>query len=73
MDAIMNEFSFPDLFIPHLHHMVWTVSSGHWLQVLQGLDWGLGHEEAQHLSNALLADLEGTNTKVTVIYKFFCS
>ena len=69
-DAAIDLFKFPDSFAPRLRHMVCTVRSGCWLRALQAPKWGLGLEEAVALSNALLADLGGTETsRVSIIFK----
>jgi hypothetical protein len=69
-DAAMDLFKFPHSFVPCRRHMVCMVRSGCWLQTLQAPKWSLGHEEAVTLSNALLADLEGTETsRVIIIFK----
>ena len=69
-DTAMDLFKIPDSFVPHLCHMICTVRSGCWQRSLQAQKWGLGHEEAVALSNALLANLGGTETsRVSIIFK----
>ncbi|KIM50938.1 hypothetical protein SCLCIDRAFT_33882 [Scleroderma citrinum Foug A] len=71
-DAVLNQFSFGDDVLPHLHILVGTVRSSHWEAILRGTPWNLTYEQASNLSSALLADLKGTpGLPVTTVF-FLC-
>ena len=65
-DGVLDKYGLPDSLIPRLHHMVCTIRSNRWAQVLQSPEWGLGYEEVLCLSKALSAD---TGVKMTLKVK----
>ncbi|KIK35331.1 hypothetical protein CY34DRAFT_96298 [Suillus luteus UH-Slu-Lm8-n1] len=68
-DAIIDWFKMDDTVLLRLHQLVGSVRSSRWEAVLRSSKWNLTYEEASNLTNALLADIQGT-TAITKVFPF---
>lgn len=68
-DAIIDRFKMDDTVLLRLHQLVGSVRSSRWEAVLRSSKWNLTYEEASNLTNALLADIQGT-TAITKVFPF---
>ena len=57
-DSVLSQYKIPDDFIPRLRVLSQTVRSSNWKYKLRTADYGLTLEQALHVSEAMVHDIE---------------
>lgn len=65
---MIERFGLGDSLIPRLRHLAQTVRSSRWKATLYSPTWGLTHQQAADLSDALLVDTQ-TSPVVVIMHK----
>lgn len=73
-DSVLSQYKIPDDFILRLRVLSQTVRSSNWKYKLRTADYGLTLEQALHVSEAMIHDIEnrpGFRVQVVGIFSFF--
>ena len=73
-DSVLSQYKIPDNFILRLRVLSQTVRSSNWKYKLRTADYGLTLEQALHVSEAMIHDIEnrpGFRVQVVSIFSFF--
>ena len=71
-DSVLSQYNIPDDFILHLRVLSQTVRSSNWKYKLRTADYGLTLEQALHVSEAMIHDIENRpDFRVQVVSIFF--